>query len=453
MPGHPASRPYRVEVPLRWSDMDAYGHVNNVQYLRLLEDARVVGFQEWFPDRPDPRRRGHRRVAARHRVPRAPHLPSGPRRGRHVGDPGARRGLRPRLRRPRPRGGGGAGVCRRRDRAGPLRLRDRPSPPPVGRGPRAAVRAPRATPSPSGGPAGERGPAARRRRGPGRPRPLRRAGPGDRRRRRDAPPGHGWRARGVGRRAPGRPASSPRARSSGCAPSRSPSRSRSTRSCRSGRSPTARRTTPAAPTSRCPRPARSPRGRPSPRRAARGSRPARLPGDLLASVAREGLGEVADAVRERGAAAGFVRDRVWARDVREAAGPHPDLLVADGAPDDRRDGARGRRVRGVRPGLPRARTAGAGAALEPVDAPHRARRSRPDALTRGDADRGDDREPEEDRAEQRVVLARARAGPRRPPSPRRCPARCRARRRAVATTTPRRAPPPGSARARAPSSS
>ena len=39
---------YRVEVPLRWSDMDAYGHVNNVQNLRLLEDARVVGFKEWF---------------------------------------------------------------------------------------------------------------------------------------------------------------------------------------------------------------------------------------------------------------------------------------------------------------------------------------------------------------------------------------------------------------------
>jgi acyl-CoA thioester hydrolase len=27
--------------PLRWSDMDAYQHVNNVQYLRYLEDARV----------------------------------------------------------------------------------------------------------------------------------------------------------------------------------------------------------------------------------------------------------------------------------------------------------------------------------------------------------------------------------------------------------------------------
>ncbi len=57
-----------------------------------------------------------------------------------------------------------------------------------------------------------------------------------------------------------------------------------------------------------------------------------LPGDLLASVARDGLAEVTDAVRERGAAAGFVRDRVWARDVREAAGPHPDLLVDEGVP-------------------------------------------------------------------------------------------------------------------------
>ena len=34
----------RVLTPLRWSDMDAYGHVNHVQFLRLLEDARVVAF-------------------------------------------------------------------------------------------------------------------------------------------------------------------------------------------------------------------------------------------------------------------------------------------------------------------------------------------------------------------------------------------------------------------------
>lgn len=31
----------RVLVPLRWADMDAFGHVNNVQYLRLLEIARI----------------------------------------------------------------------------------------------------------------------------------------------------------------------------------------------------------------------------------------------------------------------------------------------------------------------------------------------------------------------------------------------------------------------------
>jgi acyl-CoA thioester hydrolase len=39
---------YSVEVALRWSDMDAYRHVNNVQFLRLLEDARVIAFSEWF---------------------------------------------------------------------------------------------------------------------------------------------------------------------------------------------------------------------------------------------------------------------------------------------------------------------------------------------------------------------------------------------------------------------
>jgi acyl-CoA thioester hydrolase len=31
----------RVMTPLRWSDTDAYGHINNVLFLRLLEEARV----------------------------------------------------------------------------------------------------------------------------------------------------------------------------------------------------------------------------------------------------------------------------------------------------------------------------------------------------------------------------------------------------------------------------
>lgn len=30
-----------VHLDLRWGDMDAYGHVNNVQFVRLLEEARV----------------------------------------------------------------------------------------------------------------------------------------------------------------------------------------------------------------------------------------------------------------------------------------------------------------------------------------------------------------------------------------------------------------------------
>lgn len=33
-----------VSVPMRWADMDAYGHINNVQVLRLLEEARIAAF-------------------------------------------------------------------------------------------------------------------------------------------------------------------------------------------------------------------------------------------------------------------------------------------------------------------------------------------------------------------------------------------------------------------------
>ncbi|WP_081746677.1 acyl-CoA thioesterase, partial [Arthrobacter sp. H5] len=32
------------EVPLRWGDMDAYGHINNVQVIRILEEARIHAF-------------------------------------------------------------------------------------------------------------------------------------------------------------------------------------------------------------------------------------------------------------------------------------------------------------------------------------------------------------------------------------------------------------------------
>ena len=32
---------YRCDLPVRWGDMDAYGHVNNALYMRYLEEARV----------------------------------------------------------------------------------------------------------------------------------------------------------------------------------------------------------------------------------------------------------------------------------------------------------------------------------------------------------------------------------------------------------------------------
>jgi acyl-CoA thioester hydrolase len=40
----------RLHIPtaLRWGDLDAYGHVNNVEILRLLEEARVRAL--WMPD-------------------------------------------------------------------------------------------------------------------------------------------------------------------------------------------------------------------------------------------------------------------------------------------------------------------------------------------------------------------------------------------------------------------
>jgi acyl-CoA thioester hydrolase len=35
---------YIHHTPLRWSDMDAYGHVNNARFLTLYEEARVALF-------------------------------------------------------------------------------------------------------------------------------------------------------------------------------------------------------------------------------------------------------------------------------------------------------------------------------------------------------------------------------------------------------------------------
>ncbi len=37
---------YTYQCPIRWSDMDAYGHVNNVPFLTYLEEARIDMLQD-----------------------------------------------------------------------------------------------------------------------------------------------------------------------------------------------------------------------------------------------------------------------------------------------------------------------------------------------------------------------------------------------------------------------
>ena len=42
-----------LEVPLRWGDMDAMAHLNNVMYFRLMEEARIQWFEQFgFPTLP-----------------------------------------------------------------------------------------------------------------------------------------------------------------------------------------------------------------------------------------------------------------------------------------------------------------------------------------------------------------------------------------------------------------
>ena len=40
---HP-SQALDIPVPVRWTDLDAYGHVNNAAVVRLLEEARIAAF-------------------------------------------------------------------------------------------------------------------------------------------------------------------------------------------------------------------------------------------------------------------------------------------------------------------------------------------------------------------------------------------------------------------------
>ncbi len=38
--------PVTIELPVQWGDMDSFGHVNNVVYLRWFESARIAYFEK-----------------------------------------------------------------------------------------------------------------------------------------------------------------------------------------------------------------------------------------------------------------------------------------------------------------------------------------------------------------------------------------------------------------------
>lgn len=46
------------EVPLRYSDMDLFGHVNNARYFTFLEEARIAWFESCVPVNWDHRKHG-----------------------------------------------------------------------------------------------------------------------------------------------------------------------------------------------------------------------------------------------------------------------------------------------------------------------------------------------------------------------------------------------------------
>ena len=41
---------FRLAMPVRWRDLDAFGHVNNATYLGYVEEARVRWFKSLSPD-------------------------------------------------------------------------------------------------------------------------------------------------------------------------------------------------------------------------------------------------------------------------------------------------------------------------------------------------------------------------------------------------------------------
>jgi len=48
-----ALEPYECALPVRWSDQDVNGHVNNARVVTLLEELRIAAYLEWTDSTPD----------------------------------------------------------------------------------------------------------------------------------------------------------------------------------------------------------------------------------------------------------------------------------------------------------------------------------------------------------------------------------------------------------------
>ncbi|WP_248122554.1 acyl-CoA thioesterase [Micrococcus lacusdianchii] len=44
---------FECPVPVRWSDQDANGHVNNARVVTLLEEIRIAAYLAWLDSTPD----------------------------------------------------------------------------------------------------------------------------------------------------------------------------------------------------------------------------------------------------------------------------------------------------------------------------------------------------------------------------------------------------------------
>ena len=44
---------FECPVPIRWSDQDANGHVNNARIVTLLEEIRIAAYLDWLDSTPD----------------------------------------------------------------------------------------------------------------------------------------------------------------------------------------------------------------------------------------------------------------------------------------------------------------------------------------------------------------------------------------------------------------